>query len=116
MNRRDFLKVSSSMSAVGFVATGPIGNVLNLPIETVARGQIYKGTHDGKIYVSGNGGKTWKLQSNFGSSYPVLDIFTARDKQLYAHMGYKRTSFHLVLAKDGKTWLSMPFKSVPKPA
>jgi hypothetical protein len=113
INRRDFLKLSSMVSAVGVLSAGPIGNVANLPVEAAASGKIYKGTRDGKVFVSPNGGKTWKLHSSFGKTLPVLDLFT-RNKQLYAHLGYKHASFHLSLAKDGKTWLSMPFNPIPK--
>ena len=113
MNRRDFLKLSSMVSAVGVLSAGPIGNVANLPVETAAAGKIYKGTRDGKVFISTNGGKTWKLHSNFGKTLPVLDLFT-RSKNLYVHIGYKRSSFHLILGKDGKTWMSRPFNPIPK--
>lgn len=115
MNRRDFLKIGSLASAVGFLAVGPMDNVLALPIETTISGKLYRGTADGKIYTSQNGGKSWQLQSKFPKGFAVLDIFPARDKQIYAHIGYKRVNFHLVLTKDGKSWVSQPFKTTPKP-
>lgn len=116
MNRRDFLKISSTMSAVGFVAVGPMGKIMHMPIETAGKsGQIYRGTHDGKIYVSLDKGKNWQLQANFGSHYPILDIFTARDGHLYAQLGFKHYNFHLALNKDGRTWAVQPSKTAPKP-
>ena len=103
------------MSALTYASIAPGGNLLNLPIETVAHGVIYKGTAAGKIFTSKNGGKTWQLHTNLGRAYSILDIFTARDGQLYTHVGFKQHNFFLVETKDRKAWLSRPFKTTPKP-
>jgi len=102
MNRRDFLKVGSVMSA--FAGVGPVGNIVRIPIETAAFGKLYRGTHDGQVYVSADGGKSWQLQSNFGPGYSVLNLLVGRDKQLYAQIGFERVNFHLVLTKNGNAW------------
>lgn len=115
MNRRDFLKVSSCMSAFSFAAIGRMDDLLNAGLETTAGGKLYRATSKGKVSVSKNGGKSWQLHSQFNSGYSILDIFTARDKQLYVHVSYKRVKFHLVLTKDGTAWMAQHFKNTPKP-
>ena len=105
MNRRDFLKLGSVMSVFGYATVSPIGNIAKLPLETAAFGKLYRGTYDGSVHVSENGGKSWQLHSGFGPDYAILDIFTGLDGRLYVHTGFKQRSFLLVLSKDGKSWL-----------
>ena len=104
MQRRDFLKLSSVMSAFVYATVSPIGNITKLPIETAALGKVYRGTYDGSIHISENGGKSWQLHSKFGADYAILDIFTGLDGRLYTHAGFKQHSFLLVLSKDGNSW------------
>ena len=115
MKRRDFLKLGSVVSALSYASIAPLGNMLNMPIETAAHGMIYRGTAAGKIFVSKNGGKTWQLHTNLGKGYSILDIFTAHDGQLYTHVGYKHHNFFLVQTTDAKAWASRPLKTTPKP-
>jgi photosystem II stability/assembly factor-like uncharacterized protein len=114
MNRREFLKVSL-MSAVSYVALGPMGNFLSTDVEAVVAGKTYRGTQDGKIMISGNGGRSWQLHTKFGPGYSILNIFTAKDNHLYVSISHKHANFYLVLAKNGKAWLSQPFKTKPQP-
>jgi len=116
MKRRDFLKLGSLMSAFTFASVGPMKSIVNLPIETAANGIMYRGTHNGQVFTSKDGGKTWQMQSQFGPDYTVLDIFTARDGQLYLQMGYKHYNFHLVQTANKQAWVSQPFKTTPLPA
>ena len=106
MNRREFLKLGGLMSILACVAVSPIGMIATLPVETAVSGKIYRGTRDGNIHVSENGGKSWQLHSGFGPDCSILDIFTGLDGQLYAHVGFKQYTFHLALAKNKKTWLT----------
>ena len=115
MKRRDFLKVSSLMSAVGYAAVGPVGKVVNLDIETVSFGKIYRGTSKGKVLVSKDKGKSWQLHTQFSPGYTILDIFIARDKRLYINVGYKQVSFYLVLTENKAAWSARSFKAAPKP-
>ncbi len=114
MDRREFLKVSA-MTAISYLALGPIGNFVNADVETVAAGKTYRGTKDGKIMISGNGGKSWQLHTRFSKGYSIKNIFTAKDKKLYVQVAYKNVNFHLVLTKDGKAWSAQKFKTTPKP-
>lgn len=107
MNRREFLKLSGMMSAFVFVSLSPI-NVLAKSSEesqTAAVGKkLYRGARNGNIYVSQNGGKTWKLQAGFGPNCPIMGMTVAANGQPCARVGFKKYSFRMVLSKDGTAW------------
>lgn len=115
MNRRDFLKVGSLVSAFGLIAAGPLDKVFNVDSEAIAFGKIYRAANKGRVLVSNDKGKSWQLHTGFGSGYSVLDIFTATDNHLYVKIGHKSNKFYLVLTDDKKAWAARNFKSQPKP-
>ena len=107
MNRRDFLKLSGSMLAVAYLAVGPIRHIAKLPVEkTAASGKIYRGTPDGSIHVSADDGQSWQEHTRFGPGYSILDIFTGLDGRTYVEAGFKGRTFHLVLSKNERAWLT----------
>jgi hypothetical protein len=108
MNRRDFLKIAGLASTSLFLYSSPLKNILKFPVETVALGKIFRGTSDGEIHVSEDGGKTWKLHTRFGSECPILGLNTDRHGQVNLQAGYKYYSFRLALSKNGKDWLVGP--------
>lgn len=105
MNRRDFLRLGGSMLAFAFVAVGPIRHVVALPAETAAPGKIYRGAPDGSIHVSADGGKSWQVHARF-DRYSISDIFTGLDGRTYVNAEFKGRTFHLVLSKNEKAWLT----------
>ena len=107
MNRREFLKLSGMMSAFVFVSLSPANMFAQPPAQTDAAAvgsKLYRGTRDGNIYVSQNGGKSWKLHTGFGPNCPILGISVAANGQPVASVGFKQHSFRMVLSKDGKVW------------
>ena len=68
-------------------------------------GKLFRGTSKGDIYVSTDGGKTWKLHARFGPACPILDISPNHQGRATVKVGYKSHSFQLALAKDGKRWV-----------
>lgn len=111
MNRRDFLKLSSLVTVAAGVAGGAVRYWTTLPVEAAAFGKVFRGTYDGSIHVSPDGGQSWQLHSHLGSSYSILDIFTGLDGRLYVHTGFEQHAFHLVLSKDQDAWLSEAFST-----
>jgi|RhiMethySRZTD1v2_1073278.scaffolds.fasta_scaffold2600603_1 hypothetical protein len=104
MVRRDFLKLSGLLSAVVFIQFNPVGKALSLPAEVEAQGKHYRGTPDGKIYISGDLGKSWQLHTNFGPALSIVGLSANREGQLHAHLGLDEHSFELALAPNGTTW------------
>ena len=107
MNRREFLKLSGMMSAFVFASLSPINALAKSPAESEAAavgGKLYRGKRDGNIYVSQNGGKTWKLHTGFGANCPILDMTVAANGQPCARVGFKQYSFRVALSKDGTVW------------
>lgn len=105
MNRRDFLKLGGAVSAVLLFQASPLGRSINIPSSTQAKGQTYRGTADGKIYVLAADGKTWQLLTNFGPEYSVTRVDRDLLGNVFARLVFARRQFELTLAKDGRSWL-----------
>jgi hypothetical protein len=104
MVRRDFLKLSGLLSAAVLIQFNPLGKVVNLPVEVESQGKYYRGTSDGKIYVSADVGKSWQLHTNFGPGLYIVGLRANREGQVHAHLGLNGHSFELALAQNGTTW------------
>ncbi len=106
MNRREFL-IRLSQVAVGGVVTALF------PFETQAKAyaaspaagkqpRMFKGTYTGKILESLDGGKSWRISTDFGSQYAILDVYQ-KEAQVLAEVTYQGRSFALKSA-DGYSW------------
>lgn len=104
MNRRDFLKVSGLFS---FILAAPLGNIALMPVVARAQNLLYRGTTDGKFYVSQDAGDTWLLHSALGQNYSVLSIFTDHSKRVHALIGFAGRRFNLILDQNGKSWRTL---------
>jgi hypothetical protein len=104
MVRRDFLKLTGLLSAALFVQVNPLGKTVSLPVEVESQGTIYRGSSDGKIYISANKGKTWQVHTNFGSEFSILGLATSLWGQVHAQVGFAGHSFDLALIDNGKIW------------
>ncbi|MGC1378886.1 MAG: hypothetical protein WA821_21825 [Anaerolineales bacterium] len=107
MNRREFLKLSGMTSAFVLASLSPISVLAKSPAESetaAVGGKLYRGARNGNIYVSQNGGKTWKLHTGFGPNCPILGMTVAANGQPVAHVGFKQYSFRMALSKDGTVW------------
>jgi hypothetical protein len=112
MDRRDFLKITGLASSSVFLVSSPLKSMLQFPLHVSARGNVYRGTADGEIHVSGDGGKTWKLHTRFGPDCPILDMVAGRNGEVALQVGYQHYSFRLDLAENGKDWLVGPNSSL----
>ena len=115
MNRRDFLKVGSLVSAVGLIAASPLDTVFTADVEAAAFGKLYKATSKGRVLVSKDKGKSWQLHTRFGPDYAVLDIFIATDNRLFVKIGHKKARFYLVLTESQQAWAAEDFHTQPRP-
>jgi hypothetical protein len=112
MDRRDFLKITGLASSSFFLVSSPFKSALRFPVQVAAGGKIFRGTADGDVEVSEDGGKTWKLHTRLGPECPILDIYADHQGQVALQAGYKVHSFRLFLAKNGKDWLVGPNSAI----
>jgi hypothetical protein len=104
MDRRDFLKLSSLLSAVLFVQVHPLGKKFRSPVELEAQGMTYRGTHDGHILVSRDAGRTWQHHIKLGTEYSIEELSLDRSDQVRARVGFAGRSFDLILSRNGSCW------------
>jgi hypothetical protein len=104
MNRRDFLKLAGLLSTALIFQFEPLGKVMRLPVEAQAGGKAYRGTIDGKIFISENAGKTWQIHTDFGSDFSVLELLTDVHENIHAYLGFSGYSFQLTCSPNNKVW------------
>lgn len=97
MNRRKFLTGIAELSVAGLVTT-----LWPAYFEAKADGRILKGTAEGQIFESVDGGQSWQLIANFGPDCPILEVFQDYG-QFYVRIGCQEYSF-LVQSLDGRNW------------
>ena len=109
MNRRAFIKgvALSSLAGVAAISMPTLQASASLTpppaeVRVNALGRIVKGTRDGQVFESLDGGSSWQALVNFGPQCPILEI-QQRQGALYARVGFQRYSF-LLKSADGRTW------------
>ena len=107
MNRRDFLKVGGVLSAAAMVTLGVGGSPAALPVEAWHGDQLYRGTSDGKIFVSRNAGDSWKLLTNFGSQFSVFALTPHLSGALHAYLDFQGYGIELRLDGSGTQWMTL---------
>jgi len=104
MNRRDFLKIGALLTTALIVQISPLGIKINPPVEVEAENKIYRGSQDGKIYVSEDERKTWRAHTNFGSLFSILDLSKNLSGQVQAKLGFGEHDIHLTLSENNIQW------------
>ncbi len=111
LGRRDFLK--QFVLAAGAAAAIPIISAAERsatlpPLPATQAGRMLRGTEDGGVLVSLDGGKTWSQLTSFGNEYAVLDV-SEHGGLLFALVRFKGRNFYLK-SVNGKTWYSQAYK------
>ncbi len=106
MNRRDFIKIGGLGFLTVLTGVGGLDVLANLPVEVATQGKVYRGTHDGKIFVSEDGSQTWRLHANFGSGCSIRRFSAGANSQVHVLVGYQKYTFQLTLSSNGKFWKS----------
>ena len=106
MQRRTFLKLAASTTVAAGTRVAFPWAAAAAPGYVTYAGALYRpGSAAGTIETSTDGGKTWRLHSNFGSIFTVTKLATAKS-QLNVTLGYAGRTFSLVLAPDKLAWLT----------
>ena len=110
MNRRDFLHSAATVSLATLVGVGLPGlrAVTRRESSSGNSGQValssgrFKGTPDGRIFESPDGGKTWQLRADFGAHCAIPEVFESQGK-IYARIMVQGYSF-LIKSSDARFW------------
>lgn len=98
MNRREFLVVTGAVTLAG---------ILGIQVDPVAaassRTPLYRGTPDGKLYESTDGGQNWVLIADFTPMYAVHFATKEADDRIKVQMSYWGFEFSLY-SKDKTIW------------
>jgi len=104
MNRRQFLTIATATTAFGMLRLAAPSLVTaqgSMPI--MRRQRRYRGTKDGKLYESNNGGRAWQLIADFGNHCPVDKIITQKNGDIVVKLSCAGYSFDL-RSKDARIW------------
>ena len=109
MDRRDFLKGMVGVSFTGLAALVmpalPVAARVNTApalFRSQTLNRTFKGTLDGLIFESHDGGATWRAIANFGSHCVIQALFERQDK-IHAQVGVQANSF-LLSSADARVW------------
>lgn len=109
MNRRDFLKETAGLSLAGLATLvwpvlqlSALAGQASIAVQAQVKGRLLRGTRDGLILESVDGGKTWQQVANFGKHCAILSINEQRG-QVYAQVGVTAYQFALK-SQDARTW------------
>lgn len=105
--RRDFLKISGLFSAAVLAGAGSMLEIKARSVEAELHGSYYRGTADGKIFVSEDAGKTWSLHTDLGSHLSVSHLYADFRQRLVAVLDCQGYDFKLALSPDARTWRTM---------
>src|SRR5512139_1848379 len=108
MDRRKFLK--GVLGGVGMltlpsVLTGAPLRPSKRFVEANVLGRLFRGTQDGRILESLDGGRTWDLIANFGEHCSILAILE-HSSEIYTEVGLQGYSFFL-RSPDGFEWYTV---------
>lgn len=95
LNRRRFIASMATMTMGGLVAAVA-------PAQNFVTGKTFKGTADGKILLSADGGQTWQVCLNLAPGCAVKGV-TQRGGVSYAEIAIQGYRFTLK-SSDGKLW------------
>ncbi len=105
MNRREFIVTCTQVSLAGLITLGtPQLLYAKSPAQVEFKGNLLKGTEDGKILSSSDNGLTWNVLAKLGEHNQVYRLAQSRH---HAFVKINHHGHHFVLKSlDGETWVS----------
>jgi hypothetical protein len=110
VGRRRFLRVSGLV--VGLLAVAPVASAFGrfaAPPDLEVDGKRYRGTADGRIAVSTDGGRTWTEIAYFGGAIRIEALTSNGPGTVKAHLRDSRRRFW-VQSNDDRTWLTANYR------
>jgi len=105
MHRRDFLKVAGlGAAALVVLQLSPASAGMRPPVEATVGGRQWRGTNDGKVSVSDDGGATWRPHTDFGPDLAVRSFEPAPAGLVRVTLAAQGHPFALDLDVDDSTW------------
>ena len=112
MNRRDFLKLAG-VGSLAVIANQFIRKFSFVFPEDVfpgdfmvsLGGKLFKGTADGRVLASADGGLSWHSSANFGGQSQVKNLSVSGGR-LFAEIGIPGGTFELV-SVNGTVWRTL---------
>lgn len=111
LNRRRFIKLAGL--ATGLVAVAPMAFALDItsqPVELDLGVKKYRGTADGRILLSIDGGQSWKQIASFGSEIRVQTLSLNEQGLVKAQLQGNHSPFWVQTTND-RIWLTENFRA-----
>ena len=114
MRRRTFLKLVGLTSVAAVLSGSALASAASTSGATGSHSAVrrtgpsslsYRG-RNGRIFVSANGGRSWKHHTNLGPDYRVSRVDTNGSGGATATIGYAGRSFALALSPNLRSWLT----------
>jgi hypothetical protein len=90
-----------------FININPLGMLVRFPAAVETQGMLYRGTPDGAIQVSRDGGRTWTLHSRLGPQMAVIGMSKDLGGRVIIHLEHQGWPVRLGLEKKGKFWVTL---------
>jgi hypothetical protein len=107
MNRRAFIRTTATMALTTTVLAGGLDTSDADAATTRSDALRYRGSRDGKVFISRNGGRTWKLLTDFGRDVVIPKIGYDAHGRVVATLIYRRHDFKLALLPDNRSWCTV---------
>jgi uncharacterized protein (DUF1501 family) len=104
MNRRELLKAAAAAGvSLAALSVGPRGGLTAArDVEAAALGRVLRGTHDGRLLESLDGGASWQVVANFGAACAIVRIAERGGRAtVTAAVGSHTFDLH---SSDARTW------------
>ena len=104
--RRTFLKAAGLTAGALLLTPSSVQGAGNyFTAYAQALGKMYRGTRDGLVFESVDGGRSWQQVANFGKHCAIAAI-RGRQKQIQVDVTVQGYYFYLK-STDGRTWYTV---------
>lgn len=103
MDRRQFLSAATAVTAVGLMHLATPRLFATNGLAPILSPMFYRGTKDGKLYETNDGGKTWQLIADFGSHCAIDRVVIHKNGDTAVKLVCAGYTFDLY-STDARVW------------